>query len=154
MPYAGQVTLDDMAWCADVAAPRLRQWATKGRLKHDPPFTEHDAVEAAVAFLLSKKGVSQKTAPRAWTQMRPHVRKLLLSGADEPWVVVSADGPVAHALPDAAAAADAAARLGRCWVFPLQPAITLARERYALVSRHAAPKSGGIAAIRDAMPSG
>jgi hypothetical protein len=154
VPYAGHLTLEDMAWCADVAAPRLRGWAAAGRLKRDAPFTAHDAVEAAVAFSLPRRGVSQKAAPAAWQEIRPQLRKLLLAGADKPWAVISADGPLAEALPDAASAADAAARLGKCWVFPLGAVIEAARERYALLGAQLDPKAGELAPIRQAKPSG
>jgi hypothetical protein len=153
MPYAGQLTLEDMAWCAGVAAPRLRSWAATSRLKHDPPFTEHDAVEAAIAFSLVKKGVSQKTAPGAWKAIRPHVRTLLLAGTDDPWVVVGADGPLAEVCPDAASAAEAASRLGRCWLFPLRAIIDSARGRYASLTVALDPKAGEVAPIRAAKSS-
>lgn len=154
VPYAGALTLEDMAWCAQVAAPRLRQWAADGRLKHEPPFTQHDAVEAAIAFSLAKAGVSQKTAPAAWNEIRPQIRKLLLSAADDPWAVVSADGPEAEALPDAVSAADAASRLGRCWVIRLRPVVQLARGRYAVLGDRIDAKGGEVSSLPEAKPSG
>jgi hypothetical protein len=78
MPYAGQLTLADIAFCADVEAPRLRSWTKKNDLAGRPPFTEYDAIEAAIAFSMPKAGVSQKAArsSRGTFRLRPPRRSI------------------------------------------------------------------------------
>lgn len=125
------LTATDVAWCGCVDGPRRRSWAEAGRLKATPPFTEHDVLETAIAFSMTARGVSQKVATTAWGVLRPEVRKLLIAGHREPWLVISADGPRASACPDSATAAGTAAGLGRCWVVPTASAIAEAMQRLA-----------------------
>jgi hypothetical protein len=132
----GDITASDIAWCAQVDRARREQWASAGRLKRDPPFTEHDAMEAAIAFSLAREGVSQKAATTAWEAVRGDVQRLLIAGEREIWVVVSAAGRRAWALASAATAAQRAVGEGPCWTVATAAATEQACIRYAeLVTR-------------------
>lgn len=143
----GEVTAKDIAWCGQVDRGRREKWASAGRLKADAPFTEHDAVETAVAFSLARHGVSQKAATTAWELIRPEMQRLLLSGTVRVWAVVSADGPRAWVASDGESAARRAHLGGRCWVVDCSAAVAEARRRYAEVAIRRSSHSGELAMI-------
>ena len=148
MPHAGQLTQKDIAWCAGVEPARFRQWAASGRLTPDPPFTEYDALEAAVAFSLSRHGVSQKVATGAWDAVRPDVKRFLLAQAGDVWIIVSADGPEAKAVDNHREVAEIAAALGRCWVVRPADAVALARSRFATLRASLPGTPGEVRSLR------
>jgi hypothetical protein len=148
MSRRGDITAKDIAWCAQVDRARRERWAADGRLKREPPFTEHDAVETAIAFSLARRGVSQKAASRAWRQIQAEVQRLLIAGERSVWVVVSADGPRAWALADASEAAELAAGQGRCWLVATGEIAKEARDRYAELAARATPASGHVTHLK------
>jgi hypothetical protein len=148
MPQAGQLTLKDIAWCAGVEPPRLRKWAADGRLGANPPFSEYDALEAAVAFSMTTGGVSQKIATEAWDVVRSDVKRLLLSQTSDMWLVVSADGPEAEVWDDRALVVERASCMGRCWVVNPSEAQARARSRFALLQSRLTPAAGEVKPMR------
>jgi hypothetical protein len=138
------ITATDIAWCAQVERARRERWADAGRLKRDPPFTEHDAMETAIAFCLTRGGVSQKAATVAWEAIQRDVQRLLIAGERDIWVVASAQGPRAWAVADAQAAAQRADGQGRCWVVATGPVAAEARARYSELSSRVPPVDGRI----------
>jgi len=138
-PARPTIKAKDIAWCARVTRARRERWASAGRLKADPPFTEHDAVETAIAFSLARQGVSQKQASIAWGMIQAQIQSLLIAGERDIWIVVSAEGPRAWALPGGDAAASQAALDGRCWIVNTRESAEEARVRYAeLAARYGA----------------
>jgi hypothetical protein len=130
------ITAKDIAWCAQVDRARRERWASAGRLKADPPFTEHDAVETAIAFAPARRGVSQKAAAVAWDLIRPDVQRLLIAGELDIWIVISVEGPRAWAVAGPGAAALQVDGSGRCWLVATDSAVGEARARYAeLIAR-------------------
>jgi hypothetical protein len=130
------ITAKDIAWCAQVDRARRERWASAGRLKSDPPFTEHDAVETAIAFAPARRGVSQKAAAVAWDLIRPDVQRLLIAGELDIWIVISVEGPRAWAVAGPGAAALQVDGSGRCWLVATDSAVGEARARYAeLIAR-------------------
>jgi hypothetical protein len=142
------ITATDIAWCADIDRARRERWASAGRLKRDPPFTEHDAMETAIAFSLACNRVSQKAAAAAWTAIQQEVQRLLIAGERRIWVVISAEGPWASAVADAGSAARAADGKGRCWIVDTTAMVAEARSRYVEVAARAAPADGHVTPIR------
>jgi hypothetical protein len=135
-PSRAAITAKDIAWCAQVDRARRERWASAGRLKADPPFTEHDAVETAIAFAPARRGVSQKAAAVAWDLIRADVQRLLIAGERDIWIAISVEGPRAWAVAGPGAAALQVDGSGRCWLVATDSAVGEARARYAeLVAR-------------------
>jgi hypothetical protein len=141
------ITATDIAWCAQVDRARRASWATDGSFKRQPPFTEHDALETAIAFSLTRGGVSQKIARTAWGLIRSEVKRLLIAGEREIWVVVSMGGPRAWAFASAEGAASRAAGEGPCWIVATSEAVQEARVRYGQLTAQIASAPGGIARL-------
>jgi hypothetical protein len=133
------ITAKDIAWCAQVDRARRERWASAGRLKADPPFTEHDAVETAIAFAPARRGVSQKAAAVAWDLIRTDVQRHLIAGELDIWIVISVDGPRAWAVVGPDAAALKVDGNGRCWLVATDSTVGEARARYAELVARAAP---------------
>jgi hypothetical protein len=150
MTRSGDVLATDIAWCGQVDRARRERWASKQWLKKEPPFTEHDAVETAIAFSLSRRGISQKAAALAWRAVQRDVQRLLIAGERSLWIVVSAEGPRAWATPDAGAAAQRAEGQGRCWIVNTETAADEARARYAELATKAPQAKGHLASLRQA----
>jgi len=148
MSRTGDITAKDIAWCAQVGRARRERWASAGRLKRDPPFTEHDAAETAIAFALARDGVSQKVAPAAWRTIQPDVKRLLIAKAQSIWILVCADGPRAWALDNASEIAHKASGEGRCWIVSADDVIEEARRRYVELVAQATPTTGQIAQLK------
>jgi hypothetical protein len=142
------ITAKDIAWCGQVDRARRERWVSAGQLKRDPPFTEHDAMETAIAFSMARSGVSQKVAAAAWRAIQPEVQRLLIAGERRIWLVLSADGPRAAAVADAGAAAQAAHGNGRCWVVETDEMVAEARSRYEELAAQAAPAEGRVTLLR------
>jgi hypothetical protein len=142
------ITAKDIAWCGQVDRARRERWAFKKLPKQDPPFTERDAVETAIAFSMSLHGVSQKAAADAWKAIRPAVQQLLIADQRDIWIVVSADGPRAWAVTDAGTAALSAEGQGRCWTVSTKAAVEEARARYAEVAARAPSGAGHVSSLR------
>jgi hypothetical protein len=122
------VTAAEIAYCAGALDTWRHNWATQHRLKQKPPFTEHDAVETAIAHHLATV-VSQKLAPKAWDLLRSQIQALIVSQSDI-WIVLAKAGPRHSVVPDAAAAARHAAQLGECRILDMTEPIREARARY------------------------
>jgi hypothetical protein len=148
MSRPGDITAKDIAWCAQVDRARRERWASAGRLKRDPPFTERDAAETAIAFALARGGVSQKVAPAAWRRIQPDVKRLLIAKTQSIWILVCADGPRAWAVADASEIAQKANGEGRCWIVSADDIVEEARRRYAELVTHAMPASGHVAELK------
>jgi hypothetical protein len=141
------ITATDIAWCGQVAQARRRQWAKAGRLKDEAPYTEYDALETAVAFSMTRSGVSQKAASAAWARIQEEVRGLLIAGERELWLVIG-QGPHARAFSDAESAARYAAGEGLCWIVQTREAIATAHARYGELVTHTRAQPGGVAELQ------
>jgi len=142
------VTAADLVWCGAAKPPWRHNWAKRNRLRAEPPFGIHDASETAIAWHLVGV-VGGKRATQVWDVIRPALRQLLLR-TDDVWVVVATSGP-RHAVAEGPAdAAVAGAALGvACWLLPVEPTITRAKERYGEVLSGHTVTGGGVAHIRD-----
>jgi hypothetical protein len=125
-----RVPAADIAWCAGVSAQRRHDWAHAGRLKVSGPFTEHDAVETAIAFHLAHE-ISQKVATKAWAVVHRDVQRLLVAGSKDIWIIAAAKGPRHRAVAGAVAAAEAVAEMrAPCWLIPTAAVAAEARTRF------------------------
>jgi hypothetical protein len=143
-----------VAKCAGVDPGRRRKWAQGDDplVRPGPGFTDRDAVESAILGAMAR--ANQKVAPDAWRAIRQDVRKLLLTGADDLWVLMSATG-FGHAVaagPEAAAAR-AADSEEAYHVISLRERIVLARARYEREAARLATRRATLAALGGRRPS-
>ena len=134
------ISAADIAYCGGMDPDTRRAWMKAGRLG-GPPYSEHDAVETAVAAALSAATNTQR-APRALRSFRTELREASLARAADLWAVVPRQGNQFRLVRGAEAAARTTADLGRpVWIVPLERAVQEARERYAELK--AEPRSEG-----------
>jgi hypothetical protein len=124
-----QITATDIAYCGGMAAARRGGW-TKHGLRAQPPFSEFDAVETAVAKMLADK-TNQKRATAAFKQLQPELREAVMAGRTQLWAVVPYMGHgVTLATSSAKAFKIAMNTEGPLWIVALKKGIEIARERY------------------------
>lgn len=78
--------------CAGVSPGNRRTWVRRDPqlVRGGPRFTAHDAIETAIVGALAD--TTQKLGPAAWLAVRQDVRKLVLAGVEDLWILVSATG--------------------------------------------------------------
>jgi hypothetical protein len=130
-----RISATDIALCGGMPPETRRAWARAG-VFDGGPFSEHDAVETAVASELISKTTTQR-ARTALPAIRKELRRVRLAGDSDLWVVVPRQGPYITLVVGADEAALAAASLLLpVWLVPVAEAIAKAEERYAdLISR-------------------
>jgi hypothetical protein len=132
-----------VAKCAGVDPDRRRKWAQGDDplVRPGPGLTDRDAVETAILAALAR--ANQKVAPEAWRALRQDIRKLLIAGADDLWVLMSATG-LGHGVAEGAeAAAVRAAESEEAYhVIGLKERIVSTRARYSrMAAKPRAPRS-------------
>lgn len=129
-PMSVSPTALDIAACGNMSADTRRRWVEVHGLLSSGPFTEHDAIETAVAGLLIARTTTQR-APQAFAAVRSQLRIEVLAGPLDLWAVVPQrfEPVLVSGRSQATAAAAAAGTL--VWVVALSDAIACARQRYA-----------------------
>jgi hypothetical protein len=135
-----------------MGAATRRQWANAGLLQKQGAFGEHDAVETAVAARLIESTTTQR-ARAAFKALRSELRKAVVAGESDLWIVVPHGGrEFALARSDRAALQIAGSLLGPrgpAWVVSISKVIADARERYqSHVTDETSIGAAGVRALR------
>lgn len=125
------VTAASIAACGGVSRDTRRKWTQRmpPLVRPGPQFTTHDAIETAIVAALAN--VNHKRGPDAWLAVRNDVRQYVLSGVDELWIVMSAQGNFARvACVTSEATHFASTASCPVYVVALGAVISAARERF------------------------
>lgn len=123
------LTATIIAHCGGMTPARRSAWVKHGLSQH-PPFSEFDAIETAVARILSER-TTQKRAPEAFRQIQQELRKAIVAGHVRLWAVVPAVGHGSALASSPAKALKLAEGIDEAlWVAPLAKGIELAKTRY------------------------
>ena len=98
-------------------------------VRSGPQFTTHDAIETAIVAALAN--ANHKRGPDAWLMVRSEVRQHVLSGIDDLWIVMGAQGNFGRVACGASEAASLASAANEpVYVVELVQAIQDARKRF------------------------
>lgn len=110
-----------------------RNWVRKHCLLEPGPFTQHDAVETAVAAAFTE-GTTTQRSTAAFKVLRGDLREEVMAGHIDLWAIVPLKGRRFSLARSATVAAALAAELrgaeGPAWLVPLAAPIKQAQERY------------------------
>jgi hypothetical protein len=127
MPTRQAITASKIAACGGMSEDTRRRWTDVHKLlSPGPDFTEHDAIETAVATALTDRTTTHR-APEVFRELRAQLRREVFAGRTNIWLVIPAKVGAPKVAHSPGAAARAAARLdGLSWTVPLDEPIKLA----------------------------
>jgi hypothetical protein len=144
------VTAAEIAACGGMAPDTRRYWVRK-KLLESGAFSEHDAVDTAIAAVLTE-GTTTQRSTAAFSALRQRLREEVLAGRSELWVVIPQKGlefRLAHSADEAAKlAAEMRGARGPVWLVPIGDAIERAKERYARCVAAAEQETGAVRPLR------
>jgi hypothetical protein len=125
------ITASKIAACGGMSEDTRRRWVEVHKLLNPgPEFTEHDAIETGVAAALASRTTTQR-APQVFREFRAQLRREVLAGRTNIWLVVRAKVGCDVAFSPAAAAKAAERRRELTWTVSLHDVIQAARREYA-----------------------